>query len=118
MLTLLPSTEIFLVAGATDMRKSFNGLSAIVENEVKRSSTSGQIFAFCNRRRNRLKLLWFDGSGLWVAAKRLEGGTFAWPEIGTRSVELSPHELSLLLGGIDLKQTHPRRWYRRARHAQ
>lgn len=113
MLNLLPSADIYLVAGVTDMRKSYNGLSAIVENELKKSVTDGQVFCFCNRRKNRIKLLWFDSSGLWVAAKRLEGGTFAWPKVGTRSVELSANELTLLLGGIDLRQARPRRWYRR-----
>ena len=114
MLSLLPSSKIFLVAGPTDMRRSFNGLAAIVENEVQGNPLSGQVFVFCNRRRDRVKLLWWDGSGLWVAAKRLERGTFAWPEIGTPSVEMGPHQVSLLLGGIDLKETRPRRWYRRA----
>ena len=109
MLSLLPSTEIFLVAGPTDMRRSFNTLAALVENAAGKNPLSGEIYVFCNKRRNRMKLLFWDGSGLWVAAKRLERGTFAWPEFGGASVELGPHELSLLLGGIDLKRTR-RRW--------
>lgn len=117
MLSLLPGTEIYLVAGATDMRKSFNGLSAIVENVLEQSALGGQVFVFCNRRRNRLKLIFFDGSGLWVCAKRLERGTFAWPRVREASVELSPEELALLLGGIDLAETTRRPWYKRAAEA-
>ena len=109
-----PSSGIFLVAGATDMRKSFRGLPVIVQNVVKKDPTGGQVFVFCNRRRNRLKLLFFDGSGYWICAKRLEKGTFAWPQLATPSVEMTPQQLALLLGGIDLVQTKRRRWYKHA----
>ncbi len=117
MLSLLPGREIFLVSGVTDMRKSFRGLPAIVKNVVGRDPLSGQIFVFCNRRRNRLKMLHFDGSGYWVMAKRLEEGTFAWPEASDASLEMTTQELAMLLGGIDLIETKRRRWYRRAARA-
>src|SRR5258706_6773086 len=113
MLTLAPTSQIFLVAGVTDMRKSFNGLLAIVRNDLRCDPLSGGLFVFSNRRRDRLKILFWDSSGLWVCAKRLERGTFAWPQPGTAAVELSPEELTLLLGGLDLKEVSPRRWYRR-----
>lgn len=114
MLTLPPSVKIFLAAGATDMRKSYDGLSGVVRAVLSHDPLSGHLFVFCNRRKDRLKILYFDGSGLWVFAKRLEKGTFAWPADGTtRRLELRASELTLLLGGIDLARTRKRRWYER-----
>lgn len=114
MLTLPPSVKVFLAAGATDMRKSFDGLSGLAASVLEQDPLSGHLFVFCNRRRDRLKVLYFDGSGLWVFAKRLEKGTFAWPgEGGTARVELRASELALLVGGIDLSLTRRRRWYER-----
>jgi len=113
MLSLTPATRIFLVTGATDMRKSFNGLLAIVAEELRSDPLSGHLFVFSNRHRNRLKILFWDRSGLWVCAKRLEKGTFSWPTSDQRSVEMSAAELALILGGIDLRDTRKRRWYHR-----
>ena len=113
MLSFL-STEIFLVVGVTDMRKSFCGLPAIVENVVKKNPLSGQVFVFCNRRRNRLKILFFDKNGYWICAKRLEKGTFAWPEACTESLEMTAEQLAMLLGGIDFCDTKRRPWYEHA----
>ncbi len=75
---------------------------------------SGHVFLFANAQRKRLKLLFWDGSGLWVCAKRLEKGRFRWPEIqtGQTKVTLTNEELALLLGGIDLASTRRRAWYR------
>jgi len=103
------------------MRKSFNGLYGIVANQLKQDPTSGHVFVFCNRSRNRIKLLLWDGSGLWVCAKRLEQGRFHWPwleeacaDVEDRDAYVLTHEsLSLLLGGIDLDQTSFRKWYRK-----
>jgi len=113
VLTLSPSTKVFIVSGVTDMRRSFNGLAAIVMGELERDLLSGHLFVFSNRRRNRLKVLYFDGSGLWVCAKRLEKGTFKWPEAHDEVLELTSEELMLLLGGIDLQETKKRRWFGR-----
>lgn len=113
MLSLTPATQIFLVSGDTDMRKSFNGLVSIVENDLKRDPLSGHLFVFTNHRRNRIKILFWDRSGLWVCTKRLERGTFAWPTGSEPTAELTSAELALLLGGIDLRETRERRWYRR-----
>ena len=113
MLTVPPSTKIFLVTGPTDMRKQFDSLAAIVSGTLKLDPVSGHVFAFCNRRRNRLKLLVWDGSGFWVMARRLEGGTFAWPQDGDLSHEMSSDELSVLLAGVDLRGARRRRWYER-----
>lgn len=113
MLSLTAATRIFLIAGATDMRKSFNGLQAIVSGELKKNVLSGDLFVFSNRRRDLLKILFWDRSGFWVCAKRLEAGTFAWPQVGGSSLEMTREELLLLLGGLDLNQTSRRRWYDR-----
>jgi len=112
MLSPGPATKVYLAAGTTDMRKSFNGLYALVVGTLAADPLSGHLFVFCNRRRDRIKVLCFDGSGLWVCAKRLEKGTFHWPEGGDGAVELTQTQLNLLLGGLDLKQTRERRWLR------
>jgi transposase len=109
-----PATRIYLAAGATDMRKGFEGLYGLARDRLLCDPLSGHVFLFANAQRNRLKLLFWDGSGLWVCAKRLEKGRFRWPESasGQAKVALSHEELALLLGGIDLAQTRRRRWYR------
>jgi len=111
-----PATRIYVATGATDMRKSFNGLFGLVRDHLGCDPTSGHVFLFTNSRRNRLKLLVYDGSGLWVAAKKLDGGRFRWPESNTTTAKivLSQEELALLVGGIDLNQTRLRKWYRKA----
>jgi transposase len=110
-----PATRIYLAVGATDMRKSFEGLYGLVRDRLLCSTLSGYVFLFCNAQRNRLKLLVFDGSGLWVCAKRLERGRFTWPEADDAhgKVVLSHEELTLLLSGIDLSQTQRKQWYGR-----
>ena len=101
--------------GATDMRKGFNGLYGLVRDSLECDPASGHVFLFTNARRNRLKLLVYDGSGLWICAKKLDGGSFCWPERDGRCQEnrIGHEELALLLGGIDLSQTQPRKWYRK-----
>jgi len=113
-----PATRIYLAVGATDMRKGFEGLFGLVRDRLQCEPLSGHVFLFCNGQRNRLKLLVFDGSGLWVCAKRLEKGRFRWPQAGDAhgKVVLSHEELALLLGGIDLVQTQRRPWYRHVTH--
>lgn len=116
MLNLGSATRVYLAAGVTDMRKGFEGLFALAKNFSGVDPLSGHVFVFCNRTRDRIKVLYFDGSGLWVCAKRLEGGRFRWPERGQSSgtLTLSRTELTLLLEGIDLNETSKRpRWYRR-----
>ena len=89
------------------MRKGFEGLYGLVRDRLACEPLSGHLFLFCNAQRNRLKVLVWDGSGLWVCAKRLEKGRFPWPQSGDAQgkVVLSHEELSLLLGGIDLAKT-------------
>jgi transposase len=109
-----PATRIYLATGATDMRKSFEGLYGLVRDRLLCEPRSGHVFLFCNAQRNRLKLIFFDGSGLWVCAKRLERGCFNWPAAGDAQskVILTHEELYILLGGIDLGKTKMRNWYR------
>ena len=116
MFGLGPATRIYLAAGPTDMRKSFEGLYGLVRDRLQLEPLSGHIFLFSNAQRNRLKLLFWDGSGLWVCAKRLEKGRFRWPApvSGQARVVLSHEELALLLGGIDLAGSRRRAWFRRA----
>lgn len=107
--------RIFLSPGATDMRKSFNGLSGLVRSNLAADPLSGDLFVFCNRPRTRLKILYFDSSGMWVFAKRLERGTFAWPASApsTGRIEMRYEELLLLLDGLDTKEIIERKWWRR-----
>jgi transposase len=96
------------------MRKGFEGLYGLVRDRLQCEPLSGHVFLFCNAERNRLKLILWDGSGLWICAKKLSKGRFRWPEPqgGEVKVVLSHEELAMLLGGIDLSQTRPRSWYR------
>jgi len=109
------ATRIYLAPGATDMRKGFNGLHGLVSDKLRCDPLSGHVFLFANAQRNRLKLLFWDSSGLWVCAKRIEKGRLYWPEPkhGEAKVVLSHEEFAMLLGGIDLAQAQRRRWYRR-----
>lgn len=98
--------QIYLACGHTDMRKSINGLAAIVENGINLDVYSGALFVFCNRQRDRVKILEWDGDGFWLYFKRLEKGHFRWPKPGEDStMTLTGEELTILLGGakVDLK---------------
>lgn len=107
--------RVFLAAGATDMRKSFNSLSGLVRSQLAADPLSGDLFVFCSRNRTRLKILYFDSSGLWVFAKRLERGTFAWPQSSaTARMELRYEELLLLINGIETSELRERKKWRRA----
>ena len=109
------ATRIYLALGATDMRKGFEGLYGLVRDRLQCEPLSGHIFLFCNARRNRLKLIYWDGSGLWVCGKRLQRGCFRWPQLspGEVKVSLTPEEFTMLIGGMDLQAAKPRAWYRK-----
>ena len=113
MFAMGAATRIYVATGATDMRKGFNGLEGLIRERLECDPTSGHIFLFANARRDRLKLVFFDGSGLWVCSKRMEGGRLRWPEPDAGKVLLSREQFALLLGGIDLTQTRERKWYRK-----
>jgi transposase len=111
-----PATKIYVAVEAVDMRKGFDGLYGLVRDQLAQDPLSGHLFLFSNRTRTRLKALVWDGSGLWVCAKRLEKGRFHWPAASAnqRSVVMRAEELAMLVNGLDLKQTQPRKWYRRS----
>jgi transposase len=98
------STRIWIVTGVTDMRRGFGGLSALVQSTLAENPLSGHIFVFRGRRGDLIKLLWWDGDGLCLLAKRLERGRFIWPKAENGSVSLTPAQLSMLLEGIDWRQ--------------
>jgi transposase len=106
--------RVHLALEPHDMRKSFNGLAAIASATVARGLESGALFVFTNKRRNRLKILYYDRTGVCVLAKRLEKGTFSWPaasKAGASALSLAPEALQLLLDGIDLRGAEMRPWY-------
>lgn len=105
----------WLVRGATDMRKSFEGLSGILEMISPGCVTSGDVYLFCNRSRTRIKALYWDGSGLWCCAKRLESGRFRWMESrGTEGkVTLSEDEFLMIVRGLDPADFHQKKWFRK-----
>lgn len=111
MLTLAGSTRVWLATGATDMRRGFVGLQAKITHEFARPALNGDLYIFANRRRDLLKIFFFDSGGIWICAKRLERGTYRWPQPGERLVTLTTAELQLLLSGIDLTQARRRRWW-------
>lgn len=114
MFGLGPATKIYLAVDAVDMRKGFEGLYGLVRDHLGHDPLSGHLFLFSNRTHTRIKALVWDGSGLWVCAKRLEKGRFHWPVAeGARSITMRGEELALLLNGLDLKYTARRDWYRR-----
>ena len=109
------ATKIYIAVEAVDMRKGFEGLYGLVRDELGVDPLSGHLFLFSNRTRTRLKALVWDGSGLWVCAKRLEKGRFRWPEVEDKhSVTMRSEELAMLVNGLDVKQTRQRKWYRKS----
>lgn len=117
MLSLSGSLRVFLAVEPVDLRKSFNGLHGVVLNQLGLDPCSGALFVFTNRRHNRIKTLYWDGTGMWVMIKRLEKGCFTWPQgvpdSKSKRLELAPEALALLLNGIDLKQGSFKPWYQR-----
>jgi transposase len=116
MFGLGPATKIYIALQPVDMRKGFEGLYGLVRDHLGEDPLSGHLFLFSNRAHTRLKALVWDGSGLWVCAKRLERGSFHWPQSpdAARCVTMRPEELAMLVNGMDLKAARPRaNWYRR-----
>lgn len=115
ILNLPPSVRIYVATGATDMRKAFDGLSALVEHQLELDPLSGHLFCFFNRARDRVKVLWFDHGGYALFYKRLERGRFRVPEPreGEAVLSMRAAELALILEGIDLRGAKHRRVWRR-----
>jgi len=110
MLALTPATRIFVAVAPVDLRRGFDGLCAHVQTVLEQQVVEGGLFVFTNRRRNRLRLLWFDGTGLWLATKRLEAGSLSWPRAEGVSVGLRPEQLSALMSGLEVQEKPG--WYR------
>ena len=117
MLSFTGGLKVFVALEGCDMRKGFEGLSSLVENQLKESLRGGALFVFSNRRRTRLKIIYFDGSGIWLLTKRLESGTFSWPQStgddNGGKMTLRPEALAMLTDGVDLRGAKMRPWYNR-----
>jgi transposase len=98
-------TRVYLACRPIDMRKGFNGLTAAVANALMADPFSGSLFIFRSKRGDYLKVLYWDGSGLCLYAKRLEQGRFVWPSIVDAQLRLTPAQMSLLIEGIDWRRT-------------
>jgi transposase len=116
MLSFTGALKVLVCLEACDMSKGFNGLSALVGERLGEDLKSGALFVFSNRRHTRLKVLYWDGSGLWVMTKRLESGTFSWPKSGSGKgvkLRLAPEAFTMLTDGVDLRGGRMRPWYER-----
>jgi len=116
MLSFAGSLKVFVAVNPCDLRKSFDGLHALVTERLQETPQTGALFVFTNRRRNRLKILFWDRTGLWVCTKRLEQGTFSWPApstAGAAKLALTPEALTMLTDGVDLRGAKLRPWYQR-----
>lgn len=114
MLTFNGNLKVYVALEPCDMRKSHNGLSNLVRNHLQLDPLSGAAFLFTNKARNLIKILYFDGTGKWVVAKRLEKGRFSWPQDidgDRRKLVLKPTALAMLTDGIDLRDGFQRPWY-------
>jgi transposase len=107
----LSDARVFLALGSTDMRKAINGLSILVEQHLARDPFSGDLFVFCNRRRNMVKVLYWDKNGFCLWHKRLEKHKFQWPDSAEEVVMVGPRELEWLLDGLDFTSAHQRLFY-------
>jgi transposase len=109
------SLRVYLAVGSTDLRKAFDGLEGVIRGKMESDPLSGHLFVFCNRTKSRIKVLYFDGSGTWVCAKRLEKGRFDWPDpIGEVSkIILNATEFAALVDGLQLTQTRAKIWWRK-----
>ena len=106
--TASDKVRVFIALGATDMRKSINGLSLLVEEQFELDLFTGSYFVFCNRKRDIVKILYWAENGFCIWMKRLEKDVFRWPESEQEVVEVNQTALGWLLQGLDLKQAHKR----------
>lgn len=116
MLSFAGALKVFVALEPVDLRKSFCGLEGLVRERLGEDLRQGALFVFTNRRHTRLKILYWDGTGLWLLIKRLEQGTFAWPkniEEGRVKLKLAPEAFAMLTDGIDLRGAKMRPWYER-----
>jgi transposase len=113
MLSFTGGLKVFVALEPVDLRKSFSGLEGLVSGKLGEDLRQGALFVFTNRRHSRLKILYWDGTGLWLLMKRLEQGTFSWPKVAgpqTVKLKLAPEALAMLTEGIDLRGARLRPW--------
>jgi transposase len=110
MIPVPANTRVWLAAGVTDMRKGFNGLSALAEKALAEDPFSGHLFIFRGRRGDLIKVIWFDGQGACLFSKRLERGRFVWPSTAHGKLSITAAQLAMLLEGIDWRM--PQRTWR------
>ena len=116
MLSFPGSLKVFIAVDPIDMRAGVNTLSALVTERLKETAQSGALFVFTNKRRRLIKVLYWDGTGMWMMTKRLEQGTFFWPRAAQEAqvkLELVPEAFAMLTDGIDMHGAKPRGWYER-----
>jgi transposase len=116
MLSFSGSLKVLVAVEACDMRKGFNGLHALVSERLSEDLKSSTLFVFSNRRHTRIKIIYWDGTGIWLLTKRLEQGTFSWPkplEPAATKLKLTPQALAMLTDGVDLRGAKMRPWYER-----
>jgi transposase len=113
MLSFTGSLKIYVAVEPCDLRKSFEGLAAMVTGSFGKDLREGALYVFGNRQRTKLKVLYWDGTGLWVLAKRLEEGTFSWPQGNEKILALRAEALAMLTDGVDLRGAKMRPWYER-----
>ncbi len=111
MLSVTSATRVLVATTPVDLRGGFNRLYGLVVEQLKADPLSGHLFVFTNGRRNRIKVLYWDGDGLWVCAKRLEQGRFTWPMSEIGQVSLRGEEFSALIHGLEIHSK--KNWYRR-----
>jgi transposase len=116
MLSFAGSLRVYLGMEPIDMRKGFEGLHGVVAQKLLEDPRSGALFAFTNKRRTRLKVIYWDKTGFWLMTKRLEQGTFSWPrsvDAKATSISLAPEAFAMLTDGIDMHSATMRPWYQR-----
>lgn len=116
MLSFPGSLKVFVALEPCDMRAGANTLEGLVSQHLKEEARSGALFVFTNKRRRLLKIIYWDGTGLWLLSKRLEQGTFSWPaaaESGQVKLKLTPEAFSMLTDGMELRGARMRPWYER-----
>jgi transposase len=114
MLNLSPGATIYWHTGPTDMRKGIDGLSGIVRGEFDGDPLDGSLYLFINRRRDRMKILHWDGGGFWIYYRVLEQGTFAFQKSADKRLVIDATQLAMLLGGVSLVGVNRRKRYRRS----
>jgi transposase len=109
----LNKARIFIRPGSTDLRKAVNGLSVIIEQQMKGQVFSGNVYLFCNQDRKLIKGIWWDRNGFWLSQKRLEEAKYPWPKTKEDVQELSIEQLTMLLDGIDFFNAHKTLYYKK-----